>query len=450
MSNFSKRVPDKSDASSSTTKIAAPRAPGASAPATLPKLPGAPAVVVSRSVEIGGAPPPPRSRPVIPPIAIPPPSAHSPPAPKAAPPARPAAGGAPAQAATPATPAATTVKMERPQSVRPPAPDINLARGPQHSIADTFERMLTDDDVDASLASLGGSAAAAPPGATVTDLTEVRALFAQLAANHVRQVRDFMIDLRSGEATADWIAICEPALRSLSRAADKLDFAPLCEALDRLSAELAAVHATKVRTIAGEQRAPLLAAYEVLVTLMPQAFALDQDRSQRETVILQSLLMQVPEVKKVTIDRLYAAGLTTLEAMLLATPGDLAVTSGIPEDVAARIVERFRAYRRQVNSTVPDATRAGEREQLAMLAAKLRQEHDGYERAGDSWSQDSEGMKKELRKARAQTLLDVQVLLARLGEVGRLAELERLPFGQKVARLEAFLEEARDTYAKPA
>ncbi len=452
MSTFSKRVPDKSDASSATTKIAAPRAPAASAqtPVTSPKVPGTPAVVVSRSVEIGGAPPPPRSRPVIPPIAIPPPAAPSPHVSKAAPPARPAAGAAPAQSATPATPPTTTVKMDRPPSVRPAAPDVNLARGPQPSIADTFERMLTDDDVDASLASLGGSGAAAAPGATVTDLTEVRALFAQLAANHVRQVRDFMIDLRSGEATADWIAICEPALRSLRRAADKLDFAPLCEALDRLSVELAAVQATGVRTIAGERRAPLLAGYEQLVALMPQAFALDHDRSQRETVILQSLLMQVPEVKKVTIDRLYAAGLTTLEAMLLATPGDLAVTAGIPEDVAARIVERFRAYRKNVNSMVPDATRAGEREQLARLAAKLRQEHDGYERAGESWSRDADGVKKELRKARAQTLLDIQVVLARLGEVERLAELERLPFGKKVAHLEAFLEEARDTYAKPA
>jgi hypothetical protein len=334
--------------------------------------------------------------------------------------------------------------------VRPPAPDISF-RAPQPSIADTFDRMLSDDDVDASLAALGGPGAGqTPQGSAAADLTEVRALFAQLAANHVRQVRDFMIDLRSGEATADWIAICDPALRSLRRAAEKLEFAPLCEALDRLSEALATAHASNAPTITGDARAPLLARYEDLVALMPQAFALDLDRSQREGIILQSLLMQVADVKKITIDRLYAAGLTTLESMFLATTSDLVATAGVSEEMAKQIVERFRAYRTQINSTAPDATRAVERERLARLATQLRVEHDGYERACESVSADAADRKRELRKARAQTLLDVQLLLARLGEVERLAEIERLPFEKKVTRLEAFLEEARITYARPS
>jgi hypothetical protein len=342
----------------------------------------------------------------------------------------------------------TTVKMERPASVRPSAPDISF-REPKASIADTFER-LTEDDVDASFAALGRSADPSAPSTATTDLTEVKALFAQLAANHVRQVRDFMIDLRSGEATADWILICDPALKSLRRAAEKLDFGALCEALDHLSNELATASASGARTIAGDARTPLLTRYDELITLMPQAFALDMDRSQREGVILQSLLMQVQDVKKVTIDRLYGAGLTTLESMFLATASDLTATAGIPEALAHRIVERFRAYRQQINTTAPDATRAAEREKIAVLASKLRKEHDGYERASESSDPDAAEIKRELRKARAQTLLDVQVLLARLGEVERLAEIERLPFEKKVTRLEEFLEEARITYGKPA
>ena len=309
--------------------------------------------------------------------------------------------------------------------------------------------MLTDDDVDATLAALGGLGAPVPHGAAPADLTEVRALFAQLAANHVRQVRDFMIDLRSGETTSDWIGICMPALRSLRRAAERLDFAPLCQALDRLSEALATAQASDLPTISGEARAPLLERYEELVTLMPQAFALDLDRSQREGIILQSLLMQVQGVGKVTIDRIYAAGLTTLEAMYLATPQDLTATAGVVQETAQKIVERFKEYRAQVKATTPDATRAGERDQLTRLAAKLRGEHDGYELACESNAADAPEQKKALRKARAQTLLDVQVLLARLGEVERLAEIERLPFERKVTRLEEFLEEARVTYARP-
>ena len=320
--------------------------------------------------------------------------------------------------------------------------------GAHVSIADTFERLLSLEDLDEGFATIQRSSdkAGVAHGVALTDLAEVRSLFAQLAANHVRQVRDFMIDLRWRDATTDWVAICEPALRSLRRASDKLDHRELCSALDRFSEALSATGAAGTRTIDGERRDTLLARYEELSALMPQAFALDMDRSQREAVILQSLLLQVPEVKKVTLDKLYAAGLSTLEAFFVATPTDIVATTGIAEDLASRIVESFRAYREQVKASVPDATRAHERERVAELTARLRREHDEHEHASQQWSKDADEQRKVLRKARAQTLLDIQVVLARLGEVERLKELERLPFERKVTFLESFLEEAREKY----
>ncbi len=117
---------------------------------------------------------------------------------------------------------------------------------------------------------------------------------------------------------------------------------------------------------------------------MPKAFALDLDRNQRGAIILQALLLQVPDVKKVTLDKMYAAGLTTLEAMFMATAGDIAATSGIPSELAERIVERFRSYREQVKTTVPDATRARERERVAELTSRLRRENEEHERASES------------------------------------------------------------------
>jgi hypothetical protein len=365
----------------------------------------------------------------------------------------PTAPAAPTAAAAPAAPAAKAVAAapaEARNSVRPTAPEMMMqtpSSNGQASIADTFERLLSSEDLDAGFASIERSSAR--PGAysvVMSDLAEVRVLFAQLAANHVRQVRDFMMDMRWSEATIDWLPICEPALRSLRRAADKLELTELCEALDRFSVALGETTASGAKSITGAARENLLARYEELARLMPQAFALDLDRTQREAAILQSLLLQVPEVKKVTLDRMYAAGLTTLEAMFLATPGDIAATTGIPEALAEHIVERFQAYREQVKATVPDATRARERERIAELTARLRREHDEYERAADSWSRSTANQKKEMRKAREQTLLDIQVVLARLGEVDRLAQLERLPFEKKLAHLESFLEEARDKY----
>ena len=43
---------------------------------------------------------------------------------------------------------------------------------------------------------------------------------------------------------------------------------------------------------------------------------------------------------------------------------------------------------------------------------------------------------------RSVALLQVKVLLARLGEVDRLAQLERLPFERKIEQLEGYLQEA--------
>ena len=334
-------------------------------------------------------------------------------------------------------------------SARPPAFEPERSNGA--SIADTFERLLSSE-LDAGFASMQQPAhAPATRTAVGADLEEVKSLFAQLAANHVRSVRDFVIDLRWSDATVEWVTICSPALRSLRRAAEKLELGDLCRALDKFSEALLVTQNEPGTTIGGERRTTILASYDELTVLMPQAFALDMDQTQRESVILQSLLLQVPDVKKITLDKMYAAGLSTLEAMLLATAADIAATTGVAEQTAQRIVERFKAYRAHVKATTPDAARTRERQHIADLASKLRREHDAYERISRSWSREAAEQKKELRKVRAQTLLDIQVELARLGEVDRLNQIERLPFEGKLTELEAFLEDARDKYvAQPS
>ena len=332
-----------------------------------------------------------------------------------------------------------------PKSVRPTAPDM-LPANEAASIAGTFERLLSAD-VEQGVAGIQQQPKAPPPvDVWLTDFSEVQSLFAQLAVSHTRQVRDFMIDLHWNEATVEWVELCAPALRSLRGAAEQLELRELCTALDRFSAALVWAQASGLRTIDGERRATILERYEVLGTLMPQAFELDLDRSQRESIILQSLLLQVPAMNKATLDKLYTVGLTTLEAMRLATPAALAATAGIDEAIARGIVRRFRDYWAEVNTAVPDATRAHERAKLAELTRRLRREHAAFESAAQDWVGRAEERKKELRKTRAQTLLDIQVLLARLGEVNRLKEIERLPFARKLERLESFLEEARDKY----
>ena len=168
-------------------------------------------------------------------------------------------------------------------------------------------------------------------GRAPVDLAPVRELFAELAANHMRHVRDFMIDVKWGEAPREWMEICVPAVISLRRAAERLELGELAPALDRFGELLKETLEDPARTIEGTAKARLLGEYDQLVAILPQAFALDRDKSRREAVIIQSLCLSVPDVRKVTIDKLHAAGLTSLSMLFEAKADEVSQVAGIPE-----------------------------------------------------------------------------------------------------------------------
>lgn len=308
-----------------------------------------------------------------------------------------------------------------------------------------FDELL--DDFDANFDAIAGSSSAPPPDAmsqgpaVVVDQTPVRELFADIAANYVRAVRNFMLEIHRGDTAKEWIDICQPAVLSIKRAAEKMELSDVYRAIEDFDAVLDLATATDGRLITGEVREELIHTYGELVELMPQAFTLDAERDQRESIIIHSLLGQVPDVRKVTVDKLYAAGLTTLEVFFLAKPEDLAATAGIPDWLGAKIVEKFQAYRGEMQSVAPDATRSAERAKLATLVQDLRTQQEGYERASSGWTEDAADEKKRLRQARQDSLLQINVVLAQLGEVELIHEIEKLPFERRIDRLAAFLQE---------
>jgi hypothetical protein len=285
-------------------------------------------------------------------------------------------------------------------------------------------------------------------GTATVDLAPVRELFAELAANHMRHVRDFMIDVKWGEAPREWIEICIPAVISLRRAAERLELGDLGPALERFGVKLreSSEDPNRPRAIEGATKESLLAEYDQLVAILPQAFALDRDKSQREAVIIQSLCLSVPDVRKVTIDKLHAAGLTSLQMLFEAKADEVAQVAGIPEALALRIVERFQEYRRELQNASPQDARASERERLSALTAQLLAQHDGYETAARGWSPEDKAKKRDLFRAREESWLAISLLLARFGEVERLQGIEKVPYAQRISQLTEYLEEAREKY----
>jgi hypothetical protein len=305
-----------------------------------------------------------------------------------------------------------------------------------------------DDELDARFDALeSGTAHVAGPGTLDTDLGDVHTLFGQIATNHMRQVRDFIIELRWGSTPKTWLAVCESSVESLRRAAEMLEFPALASGLGDLASAMQASAVTPAATIEGTERDRILSAHAELEAILPDTFALDGDRSLREATILHALLSQVPDVGKVTIDKLYAAGLTTLETMLLATAEDIVATTAISEVVAEHIVARFRRYRAEMASAAIDDTRTQERAKIASLVEELRRQNDAFERASAAWTKDAIQQKKDILLARGQTALEIDLQLARLGEIALVRELERLPFARKLVALDAFLAAADTKYA---
>lgn len=328
-----------------------------------------------------------------------------------------------------------------PRTQRPAAPTVTVTETTSNneSLWDSVEALL--DDVDAGFGAIVDAPARAGDASPNTTrenqfpsggLSSARDLFLQLATAHLRHVRDFMIDVKSGQATAEWLQLCEPAIRSVKQMADQLELQDLVGALGAYAEALKFAAESSAITVSPESSQRLLAAYEPLVALIPSAFSLDAVKSRRDGVIVHALLLQIPQVRKVTIDKLFAAGLTTLDAFFVARADEIALTTGLEQDVAKRIVDRFTAYKKETQSQSVDEERSVERKRLAVLVGELAKEHAAFEVA----EKNDEGRKKrEARKAREAALLEIKVLLARLGEEERATAIDKVPFAQKVAEL---------------
>jgi len=92
--------------------------------------------------------------------------------------------------------------------------------------ADYFDTDF-EQDLDAVFASLEkqSTAPAVTAEASEEDVNShdqqiVEQLFADIAANYARPIKNFMFELKRGTATKEWVEICRPAMQGITRAAE--------------------------------------------------------------------------------------------------------------------------------------------------------------------------------------------------------------------------------------
>ena len=261
-----------------------------------------------------------------------------------------------------------------------------------------------------------------------------------------------MLEVHWGEAQVRWVNLARPALQALRANTSEMtsELPAGAEATDLAAplAELAAAFDRATRstaTVLNEtSRKGLLDAYKPLAERMPEAFAIEAEVQRREPLIVESLLAQVDGLEPLHVDRLAAVGLTRLANLLPATADEIATVAGIPEPAAEALVEKVAEWKRSpVVGVTADPSIA--RRPLELLLGRLESHHQSYERAAGGWSEPELSAKRKARRERERAFQALRAALARLGEVDRMAEIDKLPCGRRIEEIGKVLRDPATT-----
>jgi hypothetical protein len=344
----------------------------------------------------------------------------------------------------PPPPAATA-----PLIARPGPPLITAA-----AVDEAFRNLVAPAERGASTAQSpaaqapAAQAPAARAADRAADQAAVRATFEELAVGHVAPLRNLMLEVRWGEAQVRWIELARPALKSLRAMAAQIELSDLVSALDEFGAGLDRAAKTGGASVTGAEREALLAAYLPLCRKLARAFAIDGERDRREPLIVESLLRQVPGLDPLLLLKLSAVGLSRLENLMRASADEIACVAGVPQAVAAAVVDQVGEFQRSTPVALAGEGIAARRT-LEPLVIRLAAENDTFERVVNGWSAEEVATRRRVRRERERAYLAVKAALARLGEVDLVLELEKLPFGARVEQLVQFLHPGENDGARP-
>jgi len=276
------------------------------------------------------------------------------------------------------------------------------------------------------------------------DQVVVQDLFSEIAANYARPVKDFMRELRRGIAAKERLGICRIALHSIWSAAENMGFVQAATPMKDFDKALSIAQTSSQQLLVGEPRRLILTTYQKLVEVLPQVFLPGQQEESREDIVIKSLLMQIPGLGRVTFERLYGAGLGSLNVLFLANKQDLNAATGIPLSLCEHICEKFQQYHSEGEGLSGPAARATSRSRLRDLVGKLRGLHEGVERPSVEIGSNPElaTEKRKLRKQRQQRqqcFHQIVAILAELVELDLINVIQKLPFRRRLQRLEEYL-----------
>jgi len=298
------------------------------------------------------------------------------------------------------------------------------------------------DDVDAAFGQIMSNVPVAGPGKLADDRAAREAnarLFREMAVEHARPLREFRIDLSLGMVARQWVDVARPAAKSIVQGARELGEPAVVTAFEGLVKVLDRLASSGGSKISDADREALLREFEGASSGLPGALDVKSDRDRREPLLIQQLLALVPGMRKVAMDRLFAAGLSTLEAIGRASVTDLTSVGGLDPDVAAAVMNQFRAYARDRTERSPAKWGDEARRKLRALTEALGRAHEDLL---DAESAEDRARKRRARAERRTRAIEMNILLVQLGEVDLVDELERSATERRIARIQSYVNQA--------
>lgn len=309
---------------------------------------------------------------------------------------------------------------------------------PLGSAHDTGNQPL-DADVDEAMARLTdvGENHAANEQRDAGDQRAVAETFADIAKVHAHPLRELMFQLSVGRTPRQWAAACRPVLRPLFDAATQIGLLELVGGLGAFDAALERAAGEPHAFIGDAAADALTGAYERLRKQMPDAFMLPDRADHRRLILLESLLLQIPDMHRRTLAKLYAAGLSSLGQLGTAKPEEIAVVAGIDRSLAQTVVDHIQRFDKERSRMDPTTLRVHVHERLRALAARLSRLQAEFEQAEDG---DNVARKREARRNREAAVLELDLVFAEVGDIDVIEELKRCPVRGKIQRVENYLE----------
>ena len=346
------------------------------------------------------------------------------------------------QRAEPEAPPVTRTLKRPPPKLPPPPLRKRVPTPPVVSSSD-------DDDVvelaiDALLESTADDDADLPPPGAAhqaheSDRRALLSTFSGVAKLYVQPLRELMFQLSNGCTPRAWAESCRPLLSPLVHSAKQIGLADLVEGLAALERALSSAAQDTGALIGAASRMRIQAAYAQLGTQLPEAFGAPRAADGRRTILLESLLLQVPGLHRRGIGKLYAAGLCSVAQLAQGSPEDLSQATGIDSELAARVIAHVHTFERERHGLDATHLRQAVHGQLHTLLGQLARLQSEFERAEQT---EDRVAKKAVRRAREVDVLKLQRLLAELGELELVEELKRCSVRAKLERVQSYLKRA--------